>query len=264
MVMDFFDPESDGIVQPREMVKLFTTSRGVREEDLSLPSVAIVTFSRRMLDGFVQVAGGNRFESWRGRNSGLFLATVGDRAIVLTKSPQGAPNAVILVEELVAFGVRRAIFVGYCGSIQSEVAIGDLVLPTQAVREEGTSYHYLPRGVQCRPDGLLLHALRQRLQQKGVAANPGAIWTTDALYRETEGKIERYRAKGILAVEMEMSALFALGAVRTVGVVALLLVSDHFFHKSWTPGFFHPRLLEREGLVAGIILDWMKEGGSPF
>ena len=142
--MDFFDSDKNGMVKAKEMVKRFTASRGVREEDLSLPSLAIVTFSRRMLDGLVGIFGGIKSGSWLGRNPNLFLAALDDRSFVLARSPLGAPMAAILLEELVAFGVRRAIFLGYCGSIQKDIGLGEIVLPVQVVREDGTSYHYLP------------------------------------------------------------------------------------------------------------------------
>jgi len=258
--MDFFDPDREGVVKAREMVKLFTTSQSVREEDLSLPSLAIVTFSRRMLDGLVRVLGGNRLESWRGRNPNLFLAAVNNRPFVLTKSPLGAPSAVILLEELLVFGVHRALFVGYCGSIQEDIGLGEIVLPTQAVREEGTSYHYLPRGAECRPNRMLLDRLHQWLRQTGLPARKGTIWTTDALYRETERKIERYRSEGVLAVDMEMSGVFAVGAARMVEIVALLLVSDQFSRHGWTAGFLHPLLLERERVVIQLIAAWIEQG----
>ncbi len=255
--MDFFDPEGEGIVKAREMVKLFTIPRGIREEDLSLPSIAIVTFGRRMLDGLVRMSNANQCEPWRGRNASLFLSKVGDGLFVLTKSPYGAPSAVILLEELIAFGVNRIVFVGYCGSIQDEVGLGEVVLPTYAVREEGTSYHYLPGREECRPDRTLFGALGLKLQKRGVDATAGPVWTTDALYRETGKKIERYRGQGVLAVDMEISALFAVGALRRVGVVALLLVSDCFSCGRWTPGFFDPLVVEKERDISAVILDWV-------
>jgi purine-nucleoside phosphorylase len=255
--MEFFDPETEGMVNAREMVKLFTESRGVREEDLSLPSRAIITFSRRMFNGLVQLTGANRFGPWRGRNPSLFLTSATQHPLALTMSPYGAPGAVMLLEELIAFGVDRVAFTGYCGSIQDGVELGGVVLPTRAVREEGTSYHYLPRGAASRPDRMLLHSLHQWLQRRGLPARRGAIWTTDALYRETRKKIERYRTEGVLAVDMETAALFAVGAVRRVSVVGLLLVSDQFSQGAWTPGFFHPVLLERERLMNGMLLEWV-------
>ncbi len=254
--MDFFDSEKESRVKAREMVKLFTISHGVSEQDLSLPPLAIVTFGRRMLNGLVHMARGSRIEAWHGRNPSLFLAKVGKRRVVLTRSPYGAPGAVILLEELIAFGVRQIVFVGYCGSIRDEVGLGEIVLPTAAVREEGTSYHYLPMGEACRPDMTLLDSLHQWLQQRGMRVRAGPVWTTDALYRETDRKIERYRGQGVLAVDMEISALFAVGVVRKVGVVAMLLVSDHFSRSHWTPGFFDPLVLEKERVINGVVLDW--------
>lgn len=256
--MDFFDQDPEALVKAREMVRLFTRSQGVREEDLLLPSLAIVTFSRRVLDGLVRLTGGKRVESWRGRNPNLFSTTVGNRPFVLTKSPYGAAVSVMLLEEIIAYGVNRTVFVGYCGSIQNDVGLGQVVLPTHAVREDGTSHHYLPRDVPCRPDGSLLDALHRGLRQKSVVAKAGPVWTTDALYRETEEKIDKYRAQGVLAVEMEMSALFAVGAVRKVGIGSLLLVSDHFSHDGWNPGFFNPVLLEKERTISRLIPQWIE------
>ena len=69
-----------------------------------------------------------------------------------------------------------------------------------------------------------------------------------------------YRKKGLLAVDMEMSALFAAGAILRVGVVGLLLVSDQLSNDAWTPGFFHPRLLEMERVINNIILEWVEAG----
>jgi len=257
--VDFFDPDREGIVRAKEMVKRFTASRGVRESDLSLPSLAIVTFSRRVLEGLVRVFGGIKSGPWLGRNPNLFLAAVDERSLVLTKSPLGAPIAAILLEELVAFGVRRAVFLGHCGSIQDDVGLGEIVLPAQVVREDGTSYHYLPGGAECKPDSRLLDRLQQWLQQTGIPARRGRTWTTDALYRETQGKIERYRSEGVLAVDMEVSGLFAVGAARMVEIVALLLVSDQFSSDAWTAGFFHPLLVERERQLIELLPAWIGE-----
>ena len=257
--MGFYDPDTVGMVSPREMVKAFTTFRGVREENLSLPSSAIITFSLRMLNDLVRVADGNAFESWYGRNTRLFQAKVGDYPIVLTMAPHGAPSAVILLEELIAFGVERAVFVGYCGSIQDRVRLGEIVLPIDTVREEGTSYHYVPVEAPCRPDGMLLNSLDQSLHRVGLPTNKGAVWTTDALYRETKDKVGRYRANGVLGVDMETAALYAVGAVRKVPVVCLLLVSDLFSCGVWTPGFFDSVLVEREYVLAGALVEWIRE-----
>jgi len=257
--MDFFDSESESVVKPREMVRLFTRTHGVNERDLCLPPVAIVSFSPRVLRRLVQTAGGRKLSPWHGRNHSLYVAETHDRPFLLAQSPYGAPGSVILLEEVFAFGVRRVVFVGYCGSIRKDIDIGEIVLPTRAIREEGTSYHYLPPADVCGPDDALAHRLDRWLQRHGVAARKGCVWTTDALYRETKRKIAKYRGDGVLAVDMEMAAVFAVGKVRMREVVAILLVSDRLSSGMWRPDFFDSRLRARERFIVESILKWVEE-----
>ena len=148
---------------------------------------------------------------------------------------------------------------GYCGSIQDDVGIGEIVLPTRAVREEGTSYHYLPPTDACVPDEVLFRRLDRWLEEHGVVARKGPVWTTDALYRETKTKVTRYRADGVFAVDMETAAVFAVGKVRMRSVVAVLLVSDRLSSGVWAPDFFDARLRERERLIVESILKWIEQ-----
>jgi uridine phosphorylase len=259
--MDFFDSESESLVTARDMVRILTSPLGVTENDLSLPPVAVVSFSPRVLTMLVSRAGGRRHTSWRGRTRWLYTADIGGRPLLLARSPYGAPPAVIFLEELLAFGVRQALFVGYCGSIQAHIGIGEILLPIRAVREEGTSYHYLPPDDDCQPDDRLVHRLDRWFVQEGIPVHKGTIWTTDALYRETPKKIGKYRDQGVLGVDMEVSAVFAVGKARMGEVVALLLVSDWLSGDLWTPGFSDPRLRERERFVVESILKWVEEEG---
>jgi uridine phosphorylase len=151
--------------------------------------------------------------------------------------PQGAPSAAMTLEELIAFGVEEAICWGYCGSLQEDIGVGEVVLPSSAIREEGTSYHYLPEGTEASPDPQLQKRLSASLAGEGLGCHRGRIWTTDAPYRETGEKVRRYRQAGVLAVDMEMAALFAVAQVRGVALGSALLVSDHVSEERWTPGF---------------------------
>jgi uridine phosphorylase len=151
--------------------------------------------------------------------------------------PQGAPSAAMTLEELIAFGVEEAICWGYCGSLQKDIGVGEAVLPSSAIREEGTSYHYLPETAEASPDPHLQRRLSSSLAGAGLGCHRGRIWTTDAPYRETGEKIQRYRQAGILCVDMEMAALFAVAQVRGIALGAALLVSDQVSDENWTPGF---------------------------
>jgi purine-nucleoside phosphorylase len=150
----------------------------------------------------------------------------------------GAPYAVMLLENLVAWGARRIIFIGWCGGISDGVRIGDIVLPTAAVIDEGTSKHYGARdtGVY-KANFPLVSGLRQLLENRDHDFHEGTVWTTDALYRETRRDVAAHRDNGVLAVDMEISALFSAAAFREVDLAGLLVVSDELSSLNWRPGF---------------------------
>ena len=155
------------------------------------------------------------------------------------------PNALVkFAEELAAFGMRQALFIGYCGSLQPGVRAGDIICPTQAVREEGTSYHYLPPESPAKPHPDIQKLIVESLQRKKIPCHEGTIWTTDAIYRETEGKVKRYQNEGVLGVEMELAALFAFGTAKKIPIGGMLVVADELFTGQWRPRFFSPRLLK--------------------
>jgi len=165
----------------------------------------------------------------------------------------------MLLEELVAFGVRRIVLLGYCGAIQKGVSIGDVILPMEAIREEGTSYHYLPEGEKSSPDPKIQKKLSDWMGRMGLSFHEGAIWTTDAPYRETREKIRRYRTEGVLGVEMEMAAVFAFGRARGVSTGAMLLVSDKVGEEGWDIGFFSDQVQFTRKRVIDLLIHRLPE-----
>lgn len=165
---------------------------------------------------------------------------IGDVAIF--RAYPGAPASGMLMEEAVAAGAKHILMLGLAGSISAGVKMGDLVLPSWAIREEGLSYHYLRPDVIPRPSSRLLGRLRSSL--RGVPHHEGGVWTTDAVFREVPSKLRRYAKAGALAVEMECSALMAIAKYRKVEFAALLTITDEAFHADWRPGFDHKVVME--------------------
>lgn len=145
----------------------------------------------------------------------------------------GAPLAAGLLEEAIAFGCRKFIVCGGAGVLDRSVAAGHLVVPASAVRDEGTSYHYLPpsREVEAAPDAVA--AIRKTLERHGVEYLLAKTWTTDAIYRETRGKMARRRAEGCLTVEMEAAAFFAVARFRGVTLGQILYGGDDISGDEW-------------------------------
>ena len=156
-------------------------------------------------------------------------------ALFLAGPAVGAPMAAICLEKLIALGATRIILYGWCGSLTPALRVGDLFMPTSSLSEEGTSVHYPHLDV--RGDSSWPFFLKDVLKAKGFDPKEGAIWTTDAVYRETKKKVELYGSQGILAVDMEYAALQAVAAFRQVCFAAVMLVSDELFHQEWTPRF---------------------------
>ncbi len=150
----------------------------------------------------------------------------------------GAPYAAMVLETLVAWGVRKIIFFGWCGAVSKKVKIGDIIVATGAVIDEGTSRHYNANGhdLAC-PSDQILGKTKKAFRDHDLSFHEGLVWSTDAIYRETRAKVEHFQQKGVLAVEMELSALFTVGSFRNVEVTGILVVSDEVATYKWRTGF---------------------------
>jgi len=167
----------------------------------------------------------------------------------------GAPYAVMLLETLIAWGVRRVIFVGWCGAIDETVSIGDVIIPTAAIIDEGTSRHYGVTAPGVKAPGPLCAELREALSSGGHSFHAGKVWTTDGVYRETAEKVKAHQAQGALAVEMETSALFAVGHFRQIDLGVVLVVSDELSDSRWQPGFKNPLFSQTRRMVCRMVID---------
>jgi purine-nucleoside phosphorylase len=166
----------------------------------------------------------------------------------------GAPYATMLLETLITWGARKIIFLGWCGAVSPSVKIGDIVFPTSAIIDEGTSKHYHPdESGRARPSFHLTEEIKAILNTSDLAYSEGLVWCTDAIYRETREKVAYYQNKKVLAVEMETSALFSVGKFRDVEVAGILVVSDELSTLKWRPGFRDERFEKGRQVVCEVI-----------
>ncbi len=168
----------------------------------------------------------------------------------------GAPYAVMVLESLVAWGARRIIFHGWCGAVSPEVEIGDIIIPTGSMIDEGTSVHYGGSDkALAKPAAGIVKKTRDVLEKKGFPFHEGTIWTTDGIFRETRDKVEYYQGKNVLGVEMELSALFTAGKFRNVEVGGVLVVSDEISSFKWKTGFKTERFKQSRLNVVEVVHD---------
>ncbi len=207
------------------------------------------------LDYLVQDKAYKHITYW---NMGFFnlyhVKTDFDSRVSLIGPFLGAPQAVMGMEKIIALGAKRIWVMGWCGSLSPELQIGDLFIPTTAISEEGTSQHY-PIRDKCATDTELNALLERSLLTSGYSFKKGTVWTTDAPYRETPEKVNRYQKKGALAVEMEMSALMTVGIFRQIQLAALLVVSDELFTLTWNSGFSEPEFKKSTKQAGELLID---------
>jgi len=159
-----------------------------------------------------------------------------------------APLSAAFLEEVIALGCTKFIACGGAGVLNKALALGHLVIPSSAVRDEGTSYHYLPpaREVSASAEGIA--AIEATLQRYEVPYVIGKTWTTDAIYRETPNKVAQRKAEGCITVEMEAAAFFAVAQFRGVTFAQILYGGDDLSGDEWDHRNWHRQASIREKL----------------
>jgi len=153
--------------------------------------------------------------------------------VALVSPGVGAPAAVCTLEVLIALGATQIIGCGGAGVIRPGFDVGHVIVPTGAVRDEGTSYHYAPADAHVAPHPRALAAIDDVLTEAGVPHDRGLTWTTDAIFRETSARVARRREQGCITVEMEASAMFAVAAFRGAVYGQLLYAGDDVSAEEW-------------------------------
>jgi len=166
----------------------------------------------------------------------------------------GAPWAASVLEELIGLGCRSFIAAGAAGVLDGSIEPGEILLPTAALRDEGTSYHYLSRGRWAKPDMDALRSIEKACRNKGLSSRRVKTWTTDGVYRETPAKIAQRIRDGCLAVEMEAAAFFAVARFRGVSFAQILYAGDDVSGERWKPRRWNKQI-EARRLLFELAVD---------
>jgi uridine phosphorylase len=219
-----FDPSPTAVIEPNQVI-----------DPIDVPSHVVLCFFQDVIEKVVEEHAGRMVDmlvSEIGQNPIWEIAFDGAR-LAIVHPGVGAPLAAGFLEELIARGCRSFVPCGGAGVLVPDVALGHVIVPTSALRDEGTSYHYLPASRRASPSPRAVDAIVRTLERHAVPYVQGATWTTDALYRETRDKLERRVAEGCLTVEMESAAFFAVAAFREVTFGQLLYAGDDLSGEAW-------------------------------
>ena len=213
---------SPTVFSPVELLNAVRAQRGLDGE--KPPEVCVLDFDGDLTDELVKSGEASPFPGWPCFHTSMWTIEVGSLRYGLIPRTIGGSYAVLVAEQLAACGVRAVVGLASAGRIDPALPLPALVVASRAIRDEGTSYHYLPPtdSVEAWPGAAMI--LAEELEPLGLTTRIGTVWTTDAPYRETAEQVDRYRIAGVLAVEMQAASLFAFSASRQfpVGLVAHL------------------------------------------
>ncbi len=203
----------------------------------NFPEICISTFSKQIIDKFaalenVEVIG--HLLTANGKIP-IYKMKYGGKEFAFYLSLVGAPACVSCFEEIIALGAKKFVFFGSCGVLDENIVQHNIIIPTAGIRDEGTSYHYLPPSEEIFPDIELTTLLKECLENCGYSYTTGKIWTTDAIYRETRKAVKERKKSGCIAVDMEYTALLAVAKFRNVPFVQFFYGADSLDHEEWEP-----------------------------
>jgi uridine phosphorylase len=234
-----FDPAPQALIEPGRLIKA-----------IDIPECCVVCFFQDVIDALQRdgrLKPIHQLNSEVG-NHPVYEMSLDQKRLALFHPGVGAPLSAGLLEEVIALGSRRFVACGGAGVLDRAIAVGHVIVPASAVRDEGTSYHYLPPGreVSASPDAVA--AIVKALQSRGVEYLVTKTWTTDAIYRETPARIKLRKAEGCLAVEMEAAAFFAVAKFRGVKFGQLLYGGDDISGETWDSRRWNSHAPAREKL----------------
>ncbi len=234
-----FDSAPEGILEPSKLIK-----------PIDIPEHGVACFFQDVITQLSQQHKARvikHLKSEMGTHP-IFEIEVEGRRLAVFHPGIGGPLAAGILEEVIALGCRKFIACGGAGVLDGKLAVGHVVVPISAVRDEGTSYHYLPPAREVAAGVEAVAAIEKVLQAQQCPYVLGKTWTTDAIYRETPDKVRRRRAEGCLTVEMEAATFFAVAQFRGVQFAQLLYGGDDVSGEIWDSRHWDSHTSVREKL----------------
>ena len=227
MLLTQFDPARRAVINPEEHIPAVE----------NFPETVVSIFSHELFNAIVTFLGGRKIAESRDVDGywPVYEVTYQGRRLAMYKARLGAPACVGCFEDVIAFGAKRIILLGNCGVLNRNIQDCGIIIPTRAIRDEGTSYHYAPPADFIEVNKQYIPEFKAVCEQFGYPYVEGTTWTTDAFYRETPAKIEARKAMGAICVEMECAAMQALCDWRGVEFFQFLYAGDNLDHSDWDP-----------------------------
>ena len=227
MLLTEFDFERDAVINP-DMV---------HNRVENFPETVVSIFSHHLFHRIVDLLGGVEIAQTKDADGvwPVYEVTYKGCRFAMYKARLGAPACVGSFEDIIPMGTKRIILLGSCGVLDRNIKDCGIIIPSRAIRDEGTSYHYAPAADDIEVNKKYTDLFCNILRKYGYAYVSGTTWTTDGLYRETRDKIAHRKEMGAICVEMECAAMQAMCDFRGVEFFQFLYAADNLDHNTWDP-----------------------------
>ena len=227
MLLEEFDYDKSAVIEPWF----------VHQPVEDFPETVVSIFHHTLFQRIAEFLGGVRIAGTKDVDGHwpVYEVQYKRHRFALYKARLGAPACVGSFEDLIPMGTKRIILLGNCGVLDKSIEDCGIIIPTRAIRDEGTSYHYAPPADYIDVNRKYIPEFIEVLNECGYPYVMGTTWTTDAFYRETRGKVAKRKAMGAVCVEMECSAMQAMCDFRGVEFFQFLYAGDNLDHSTWDP-----------------------------
>ena len=227
MLLEEFDENKIAVINPDMIFQKIP----------DFPETVVSVFSHQLFDAIVRFLGGTVIAESHDVDGvwPVYEVNYKGKRFAFFKGRLGGPACVGAFEDVMAFGGKRIILLGNCGVLDKNIKDCGIIIPTKAIRDEGTSYHYAPAGDTIEVNTKYTEEFKQILEEFGYPYVEGVTWTTDAFYRETPQKIEKRKKMGAICVEMECASMQAFCNFRGIEFFQFLYAGDNLDYSSWDP-----------------------------
>lgn len=243
MLLEQFDPAVRAVINPDYIHKPID----------DFPETIVSIFSHNLFDSMVEALDGIQIAETHDVDGvwPVYEVTFKGKRLAFYKARLGAPACVGSFEDVLAFGGKRIILLGNCGVLDRNVEDCGIIIPTEAIRDEGTSYHYAPAADTIPVNRKYIPEFVSVLEEFGYPYVTGITWTTDGFYRETRDKVDSRKKMGAVCVEMECAAMQALCDFRGVEFFQFFYAGDNLDHSDWDPRSLsgHSRLDDKQKIA---------------
>jgi len=251
--------DDEAVCKPLDYIRYVAENRKVSLDALKIPQRLLMTYQKSTYECAKNLINGKSIEWIYGETQPFCIGKFNNVEIGVSRFWVGAPAAAFTLEEAIVCGVKTIFEVGVSGGLQPFLQPSDIVVVTEAIRDEGTSYHYLSPEVKVEASRQLREKLVELLEKGKMKHYVGPVWSTDGVYRETRSKFRKFRDNGVLAVNMETSAIFAVAKYRNVHAASAQVISDILTENGWLQAFGQKSVRESAESLLKIVLETLSK-----